>query len=73
MKENKLEQKTNNTPEPDEKEHTLVELVYCYYAGVGYSEGSVIKMDDDKTYRCDTQTNKGVWLPTKLSGQNKKK
>lgn len=40
----------------------MQDLVYCYYAGAGYSHGAVLKMSDNKNYKCDTKNNQGQWL-----------
>lgn len=73
MKEEKLEVKSKAAPNAEGEEHAMQDLVYCYWVGLGYSEGSIVKMGDEKTYRCDTQGNKGVWIPTKSNSPNKKK
>jgi hypothetical protein len=49
----------------------LQDLVYCYYAGQGYSQGAVIQMSDKKNYRCDVKDNTGAWLPIQDNAEHK--
>jgi hypothetical protein len=47
-------------------------LIYCYWAGLGYSDGAVIKAMDENLYKCDTKTGQGLWTPVNSSSLAKK-
>ena len=55
-----VEQKTNKLDQGND-ETILQELIYCYFEGLGYSKGAVLKMDDGKIYKCNTSGNVGQW------------